>query len=326
MLFNKKITVAAVLLMGLWVSTSAQEYRLPDSHAAEHRNLIAEQSNINDKIKVEDTKQFLDDLLNDEEAEPEIDIYTEGWDSKRVNPYVNAVVPDTKDIDVTNFSMPHPGYVTSDYGYRRRFRRQHKGIDIKAHIGDTIRSAFNGKIRLTKYERRGYGYYVIIRHENGLETVYGHLSKFLVTEDQYVKAGDPIALAGNTGRSFGAHLHFETRYMGIPINPAAIFDFPNQTTHTDIYTFDINTYKNARNYSAASNRKYMAKYREENKAKFEAAAKTTAKGNGKTYRIRRGDSLSKIATRNGVTVKQLCRLNGLKTTSKLQIGQVIRLR
>ena len=76
MLFNKKITVAAVLLMGLWVSTSAQEYRLPDSHAAEHRNLIAEQSNINDKIKVEDTKQFLDDLLNDEEAEPEIDIYT----------------------------------------------------------------------------------------------------------------------------------------------------------------------------------------------------------------------------------------------------------
>lgn len=326
MLFNKKITVAAALLMGLWVSTSAQEYRLPDSHTAEHRNLIAEQSNINDKIKVEDTKQFLDNLLNDEEAEPEIDIYTEGWDSKRVNPYVNAIIPDTKDIDVTNFSMPHPGYVTSEYGYRRRFRRQHKGIDIKAHTGDTIRSAFNGKIRLTNYERRGYGYYVIIRHENGLETVYGHLSKFLVKEDQYVKAGEPIALAGNTGRSFGSHLHFETRYMGIPINPAAIFDFPNQTTHTDIYTFDKNTYKNARNYSAASNRKYMAKYREENKAKFEAAAKTTAKGNGKTYRIRRGDSLSKIASRNGVTVKQLCRLNGLKTTSKLQIGQVIRLR
>lgn len=326
MLFTKKITVASLLLLGSWAITSAQEYKLPDSHNAEHQDLIAGQMNVGNQIKVEDTEQFLDGLLNEEDIEPEIDIYTEGWDSKRVNPYGNAVVPDVKDIDVSKFSMPHPGYVTSNYGYRRRFRRMHKGIDLKAHTGDTIRSAFNGKIRLTNYERRGYGYYIIVRHENGLETVYGHLSKFLVTEDQYVKAGEPIALAGNTGRSYGSHLHFETRYMGVPINPAAIFDFPNQTTHTDIYTFDKNTYKQARDYSDAANRKYMEKYRAENKEKFMAASKSTAKSNGKTYRIRKGDSLSKIAARNGVTVKQLCRLNGLKTTSKLQIGQVIRLR
>ena len=152
------------------------------------------------------------------------------------------------------------------------------------------------------------------------------MSKILISEDQYVNAGDPIGLAGNTGRSFGSHLHFETRHMGVPINPAAIFDFSNQTTHTDIYTFDKRTYKKARNYSDAANRQYMAKYREEHKEQFAAASKKASKGNGTTYRIRRGDSLGKIAARNGVSVKQLCRLNGLKTTSKLQIGQVIRLR
>lgn len=326
MTLTRKISLSLFALLGSYVAMNAQEFKVPASHAAIHQDLIASQANIGNQIKVEDTELFLEGLLNEEDIEPEIDIYTEGWDSKRVNPYGNAVVPDTKDIDVSVFSMPHPGYVTSNYGYRRRFRREHKGIDIKAITGDTIRSAFNGKIRLTNYERRGYGYYIIVRHENGLETVYGHLSKFLVKEDQYVKAGDPIGLAGNTGRSFGSHLHFETRYMGIPINPAAIFDFSNQTTHTDIFTFDKRTYKKARNYSDAANRQYMAKYREEHKEQFVAASKKVSKGNGSTYRIRKGDSLGKIAARNGVSVKQLCRLNGLKTTSKLQIGQVIRLR
>ena len=326
MTLNRKFILSLLASLGGCIAVHAQEFKVPASHAAIHQDLIASQANIGKQIKVEDTEQFLEGLLNEEDIEPEIDIYTEGWNSKRVNPYGDAVVPDTKDIDVSVFAMPHPGYVTSNYGYRRRFRREHKGIDIKAITGDTIRSAFNGKIRLTSYDRRGYGNYIIIRHENGLETVYGHLSKILISEDQYVKAGDPIGLAGNTGRSFGSHLHFETRYMGIPINPAAIFDFSNQTTHTDIYTFDKRTYKKARNYSDAANRQYMAKYREEHKEQFAAASKKASKGNGTTYRIRRGDSLGKIAARNGVSVKQLCRLNGLKTTSKLQIGQVIRLR
>ncbi|MBS7373174.1 MAG: M23 family metallopeptidase, partial [Muribaculaceae bacterium] len=110
--------------------------------------------------------------------------------------------------------------------------------------------AFSGRVRLTKYERSGYGFYVIVRHENSLETVYGHLSRFLVKPDQYVKAGQPIALAGNTGRSTGPHLHFETRFMGYAINPEAIFDFANRCTHTDTYLFTKSTYQNARNYSS----------------------------------------------------------------------------
>ena len=185
-----RITLAAAAVLTA-ASAWAQSYQLPSAHKAEHSDLIARQENIGNQISVKDTQQFLDQLFKDEE-EPEMDIYTEGWESKRVNPFNEADVPSSKVIDVTNFHMPTPGYITSPYGYRKRFRRQHKGVDLKLQIGDTVRAAFDGRVRLTNFERRGYGYYTILRHPNGLETVYGHLSKFLVKPDQYVKAGDPF--------------------------------------------------------------------------------------------------------------------------------------
>lgn len=302
---------------------SAQTLRVPDAHKAEHDNLIARQENIGNQISSKDTQAFLDNLFKDEE-EPELDIYNEGWNSRSVNAYAGMAVPDTKTIDVSEFAMPCPGYVTSPYGYRRRFRREHKGIDLKLQTGDTVYAAFDGRVRLTNFERRGYGYYVIVRHTNGLETVYGHLSRFLVEPDQDVKAGEPIALGGNTGRSFGSHLHFETRFMGIPINPAAIFDFANQTVHTDTYTFDKNTYKRARNFDPAANEQYASKYRASRPASQSATASFGSRS--KNYTVRRGDTLSRIASRNGVTVRQLCKLNGLTTKSKLQPGKKLRLR
>lgn len=302
---------------------SAQTLRVPDAHKAEHDNLIARQENIGNQISSKDTQAFLDNLFKDEE-EPELDIYNEGWNSRSVNAYAGMAVPDTKTIDVSEFAMPCPGYVTSPYGYRRRFRREHKGIDLKLQTGDTVYAAFDGRVRLTNFERRGYGYYVIVRHTNGLETVYGHLSRFLVEPDQDVKAGEPIALGGNTGRSFGSHLHFETRFMGIPINPAAIFDFANQTVHTDTYTFDKNTYKRARNFDPAANEQYASKYRALRPASQSATASSGSRS--KNYTVRRGDTLSRIASRNGVTVRQLCKLNGLTTKSKLQPGKKLRLR
>ena len=297
--------------------------RLPGQHMQQHGDLLANQGNAG--ISIDNTSQYLEALFNEEEA-PEFDIYTEGWTSDLVNCYKGIDVPRTAVIDVSKFAMPHPGYVTSPYGYRRRFRRMHKGIDLKVNTGDTIRAAFDGRVRITKYERRGYGYYVVLRHTNDLETVYGHLSRFLVEPDQYVKAGDPIALGGNTGRSTGPHLHFETRYMGYAINPAAIFDFANQTTHTDTYTFDKRTYQLARNFSPKANAEYAAKYRSTHPVEYGTSKSSGSKGRAATYRVRRGDSLSRIASRNGTTVAKLCRLNGLKTTSKLKIGQRLKLR
>lgn len=328
MQINTKILSIFLAATGIGAFAGTKNiYRVPAEHTQTHQDMLAAQDQMSTQISVEETQQFLDNLFQDE-AEPELDIYTEGWDCKLVNAYKNADVPQCQDIDVSGYVMPHSGYLTSPYGYRKRFRRMHKGVDIKVYIGDTIRSAFNGKVRLTNYERRGYGKYVIVRHENGLETVYGHLSEFLVEADQYVKAGEPIALGGNTGRSTGPHLHFETRFMGYPINPAAIFDFANQTVHTDVYTFDKNTYQKARNYDPAANTHYANEWRKANPqpARSRVSASGGSNGGSDIYIVRKGDSLSKIASRNGISLQRLCRLNNLTTKSKLRIGQKIHLR
>lgn len=318
----RKTIIAASLALATFLTCSAQDFRLPDRHAASHDNLLANQGNAG--ISVENTTRYLEELFNDEE-EPELDIYTEGWESNRVNCYAGVDVPDHVQIDVSKFCMPHPGYITSPYGYRRRFRRMHKGVDLKLNIGDTVRAAFDGRVRIVNYERRGYGKYVVVRHTNDLETVYGHLSGYLVEPGQYVRAGEPIALGGNTGRSTGPHLHFETRYMGYAINPCAIFDFANQTTHTDTYTFDKRTYQDARNFDPEANVEYRRRYTQANPPRPYTRSRNS-EGTASTYRVRRGDSLSKIASRNGTTVAKLCRLNGLTTSSKLQPGQRLRLR
>ena len=136
--------------------------------------------------------------------------------------------------------MPTPSRViTSNFG--RRWGRRHQGLDIKVYIGDTIRAAFSGKVRVVKYDGNGYGKYIVIRHNNGLETIYGHLSKQIVSPNQTVRAGQPIGLGGNTGRSTGSHLHFETRLAGVALNPALFFDFANQDVTGDYYVFRRNT-------------------------------------------------------------------------------------
>lgn len=285
-------------------TTSAQNLQSVSNYSQTHEDLLASQLHILDQISVEEIQQFANSLY--ENLEPETsDIFSICWESERVDPYAGSgiEIPDTQDIDVSDYCMPcSSNVVTSNYGYRRRFGRMHKGIDLRARVGDTIRAAFDGKIRLTKYERRGYGYYIVMRHENGLETVYGHLSRFLVKPNDYVKKGDPIALSGNTGRSTGPHLHFETRFMGYAINPAAIFDFKNRTTHTDVYTFNKNTYKKSRNYAPSS----------------------YSSGEKIYHKIRKGDSLSKIAARYGTTVSKLCALNGITRNTTIRVGRSLR--
>jgi murein DD-endopeptidase MepM/ murein hydrolase activator NlpD len=328
MFLTRKFKISSLLALALMVAPAltAQTPRLPGCHSQRHGDLLANQGNAG--IQLDNSAKYLESLFSEEE-EPEYDIYTEGWNSNLVNCYQNSAIPSTAKIDVSKYCMPCPGYMTSPYGYRRKFKRMHKGVDLKVNIGDTIRAAFDGRIRITKYEGKGYGYYVVIRHTNDLETVYGHLSRFLVKPDQYVKAGDPIALGGSTGRSTGPHLHFETRYMGYAINPAAIFDFANQTTHTDYYTFDKRTYQEARNFSPAANAEYEARYKRENPIKAYTATKNGKSKESKkavTYNVRRGDTLSKIASRNGTTIAKICKLNGISTKTKLKPGQKLKIK
>ncbi len=286
------------------------------SHAAAHKQLLANAASSKDKIKLIEQNTFID--LIDDDLEPELDIYTEGWNSKSVNPFNEKDVPNTQVIDVRGFTMPHNGPLTSPYGYRKRFGRMHKGVDIGIKSNDTICAAFEGKVRLTAYEGGGYGNYIIVRHSNGLETVYGHLNKHLVKPGDVVRAGDPIGLGGSTGRSTGPHLHFETRFMGYAINPAAIVDFANKTTHTDEYTFSKATYTKARNFAPSKSKRELAA----------DDANTYKSGNSQiaSYTVKKGDTINKIARAHGMSATSLRKLNGLETSDAIKIGQELRLK
>ena len=162
-------------------------------------------------------------------------VYGRNWNIYRAHPHFDSI-PQIYEINLDGFSMPvSNNNITSGFG--KRWGRNHNGVDIRASIGDTVYAAFSGKVRVARYNANGYGNFVVIRHHNGLETVYGHLSKHLVEANDYVETGQPIGLAGNTGRSTGPHLHFETRFCGKPINPNNIVSFAKRETATDKYIF-----------------------------------------------------------------------------------------
>ncbi|MBO7417389.1 MAG: peptidoglycan DD-metalloendopeptidase family protein [Bacteroidaceae bacterium] len=277
------------------------------------QDLIARQAPVDVKLKSVDSLALQKAIRAEQSEFPSLDIY-QSWDNEFVNSYGDAVLPDSYTFDLTGFSMPTPSTKINDtFGYRPRRRRAHSGLDIKVNVGDTIRSAFDGKVRIVKNQgRRGYGKYIVIRHDNGLETVYGHLSKQLVEEDQLVRAGDVIGLGGNTGRSTGSHLHFETRFLGVAIDPASMFDFEKQDVVADNYTHVF--------------KKQPAEKRTKTRASSVASTTKleTTSGEGIYYKVKSGDTLSKIAAKQGVSVNQLCRLNGITTKTVLQIGQVLR--
>ena len=267
------------------------------------QDLLVEQAPLDKQMSLVDSISLRRMLLNEAHLFPSQELYPE-WSNTKL--HYDAQRPDSFRIDLTSFVMPTENTkITDIFGYRPRRRRVHNGLDIKVQIGDTIRSAFDGKVRVVKNQgrRRGYGKYVVIRHENGLETVYGHLSKWLVTENQYVKAGEPIGLGGNTGRSTGSHLHFETLFMGKALDPALMFDFVNQDVTNDYYVY----------------RKPVRKTIDK-----KTGAVKTESAEEMYYKVRSGDTLSKIAKRYGVSLSTLYKLNGMNSRSKLRIGQSIR--
>lgn len=221
------------------------------------------------------------------------DIHIKKFDFSNIKDTLAIILNDSNDY----YTQPFKGNVTSEFG-RRRWR-YHYGTDIDLVKGDTVRSAFKGKIRISTYSK-SYGHVVVVRHDNGLETIYAHLSKRLVATDSIIPTGTPLGLGGNTGHSFGSHLHFEVRYFDEPLDPRDVISFEDFTTLSDTLLIS------QCNFAYKDELKIMSAI--------------------KYHRVRSGNTLGHIARKYGTSINTLCRLNGIKRTSILRIGQRIRVR
>lgn len=288
------------------------------------QDLLARQAPVDRRARKVDTLA-LQKLINTENLEsPAADLYDE-WNNVYAHKAEN--VPDSFRISLRNFCMPTVSrVVTSNFG--SRWGRQHKGLDIKVYIGDTIRAAFSGKVRIVRYEAGGYGKYIVIRHNNGLETIYGHLSKQLVEENQEVHSGEVIGLGGNTGRSTGSHLHFETRLCGVALNPALMFDFRAQDVTGDYYAFNKETYDNeSTNATRLRGKQDSSTYASTDSSDDYATNKRTTSGltdQISYHKVKKGETLDRIAKKRGVTVEKICKLNHITKTMRLRPGQILR--
>ncbi|MCL1937794.1 MAG: peptidoglycan DD-metalloendopeptidase family protein [Candidatus Azobacteroides sp.] len=331
----KKLSVAGLLGAAVLFSSigDAQAVR-PKSlkKRGARRSSSAKPMLLADKVQPEIDPVVLDsilvylnkEMLGGDADLPGDEIY-DSWNTEFVKAYAGVEIPDSFRIDVSSFVMPVKGYVTSPYGPRRK--RFHYGTDLKLQMGDTIYAAFDGKVRVKQYEGKGYGYHLVLRHPNGLETVYGHLSGYLVGQNENVYAGQPIALGGSTGRSTGPHLHFEFRFLGQPINPSEIIDFDALCLKDDSYCYVKG--QSERSYYTSAGEHYAAdRYTTSNRytKNYSTTNRYTASGQAKIkyHRVRKGDTLSSISRRYGVSVDKLRKINNMKT-SHVRLGSSIRL-
>lgn len=164
-------------------------------------------------------------------------VHSEKFDALAFN---DTIYIPLKDPAHCEYVHPFNGQLTSSFGFRKS--RYHFGVDINLETGDTVRCAFDGKVRIAQRSKT-YGYLVVVRHNNGLETYYAHLSKLCVSPGDDVEAGTLLGLGGNTGRSYGSHLHFEVRFRGQPIDPNYFIDFKNQVLRTDTYCLTKSDFK-----------------------------------------------------------------------------------
>ena len=255
---------------------------------------------------------------------PSVNKYYSSWDTLSVRRYseIPPFAGDSVGLPLfndysTGFVMPVEGTFLSPFGYRGR--RVHAGIDIKLEAGDPVGAAFDGVVRMAKYYS-GYGNCVVIRHYNGLETLYGHLSKIKVKVNQQVNAGDIIGLGGRTGRASCNHLHFETRFQGKAFNPKQLIDFETYSLVSDTFTVTRSTYGLSRDYLPGTTISTMVADNGVVKSKAKSAKSK------KYHTIRSGDTLSALSRKYGTSVKQICSINGIKPSKKLQLGTKLRVK
>lgn len=240
------------------------------------------------------------------------------------------------------FRLPVRGRVTSGYGYRPQFGRMHRGIDLALNTGDTVRSSYDGRVVLISNDPDGYGRYVKVKHSNGMETLYAHLSEPLVVSGQQVRAGQPLGLGGATGNATGPHLHFETRVNGTAVDPSAYFDFGTGRARQDARS-PINDGGRTKSNQQQPSRKEGKKSESRKqpsaqqpkmsrpRLKVETIASAGNRNNGGkprpgTYQVRRGDTLAGIARNYGMSVGEICRLNKMSKYTPMYPGKILRLK
>ncbi len=258
--------------------------------------------------------------------------YDNKWDVENIHPYRYNLraMPQTVVFLLSHgvgkdFTIPVQGQVRVTSGFGPRWGRHHNGIDLDLETGDKVYAAFDGKVRIAQYSS-SYGNVVVVRHYNGLETIYAHLSRLLVSENQEIKAGTLIALGGNTGRSTGSHLHFEVRYKGHPLNPREMIDFENQKLKYNTFVVDksyfssTNPYEDIHSLSEASSSHSHGSSPEKTWANRSKVAKTAY------HTVKKGDTVSEIADRYHVSAQKICSLNRISTKSTLKIGRKLRIK
>ena len=258
------------------------------------------------------------------EIEADSTAFTRYWCTEKISPYRDSValssIPSAVPIRLVDslraYRYPIKGRITSRYGLRRRVN--HNGIDIAIKVGDTICSAFDGKVRFSKATETGYGTLIIVRHDNGLETYHGHLSKRLVEAGDRVVAGQPIALGGNSGKSTGPHLHFECRYMGQSFDPERIINFSTGDLRREELLLKRSYFSIYSKYEQDWNGEKVLADADKKEAELSAERRY--------YKVRSGDYLGLIAKRNYTTVSAICRLNGIRADAVLPIGKVLRVK
>lgn len=261
------------------------------------------------------------------------EVFSEYWTHDYPDPYRESLENLPNEIGIwvvdtlSQYRCPNQTKVFSKFGYRHR--RRHMGVDLPYQTGTPAYAAFDGKVRLAKYYK-GYGNLVILRHENGLETFYAHLSKILVSEDEWVSAGSIVGLGGSTGRSSGPHLHFETRYRGYAFDPEWLIDFESGVLRHRFFTLKKKYLNVSSNYVPEDEQEEIdiieGDIQEEEAAAKKAEEERKAAAAAQYHTIRQGDTLGAIARKYHTSVRKLCQLNGISERTVLRIGKRLRVK
>lgn len=251
------------------------------------------------------------------------DVFGKYWDEVNSNPYKMALdsLPYSWSIwlvdSLGQYHCPYQGEVHPRGKFGPRRGRRHQGVDIPLKVGDPVYAMFSGKVRISKY-LGGFGNLVVIRHDNGIETFHGHLSKRNVQVGDWVNAGDIIGLGGSTGRSTGPHLHFETRYDGFAFDPQWLINFKTGELRHRLFILKKKYFNIYSNYA----QDFEDEWKNEEDDKREEAERKAMKW----HVVKSGDTLSRIAINNNTTINEICRLNGISRNTTLKIGRKLRVR